>query len=396
MKLNRLKGKILKMTKKIFANFFLRRKVQFIKSELEVMEEDPQSYVANPLNAFILVKTLSFDIDEIQMSLEGNLNKFKKDVSDIKLPSSDFDGAVAGLLLLQTTYELKTKDLVNGIVDGIKVRSKLSNDQIFTLGYEIIDKNHQIGAEYLEIAKESSDGDFKMEILEILLDVYQGDGKFSKVSDILNEMMDMQPENENLRVFSSKFQNLDDIPEPNYQKHLEGSHWTALKEKKAYNQACMMNRNKNATESSKLYCKLHTTTAFTKIAPLKLEIANFLPFVAIFHDVISDDEIEILRNISRKRLIRAGVRNKTMSNYRIAKLAWLKDSEHEAIARITRRVADMSGLNVNTSELLQVQNYGIGGLYNLHFDFSAVGNDFNLRTGNRIATTLFYVRIKFN
>ena len=37
------------------------------------------------------------------------------------------------------------------------------------------------------------------------------------------------------------------------------------------------------------------------------------------------------------------------------------------------RVADVTGLNMETSEELQVSNYGIGGHYEPHFDFARVG-----------------------
>lgn len=52
----------------------------------------------------------------------------------------------------------------------------------------------------------------------------------------------------------------------------------------------------------------------------------------------------------------------------------------------------MSGFSLESSELLQVVNYGIGGFYETHFDYSPQDNlsdDFGF--GNRIATVLFYV-----
>lgn len=73
----------------------------------------------------------------------------------------------------------------------------------------------------------------------------------------------------------------------------------------------------------------------------------------------------------------------------------------------------MTGLNQETSEELQVVNYGIGGHYEPHYDFARVILTFllycaniikpffsqreetnafkSLGTGNRIATVLFYV-----
>lgn len=37
-----------------------------------------------------------------------------------------------------------------------------------------------------------------------------------------------------------------------------------------------------------------------------------------------------------------------------------------------QRVADVTGLNMETSEELQVSNYGIGGHYEPHYDFARV------------------------
>lgn len=81
--------------------------------------------------------------------------------------------------------------------------------------------------------------------------------------------------------------------------------------------------------------------------------------------------------ISFFQLKRATVQNyKTgeleTAHYRISKSAWLAESEHEVVERISRRVEDMTGLTTETAEELQVVNYGIGGHYEPHFDFARV------------------------
>ena len=86
---------------------------------------------------------------------------------------------------------------------------------------------------------------------------------------------------------------------------------------------------------------------------------------------------------------------KHLSPYsRISKTAWIKREEDDAIENIYKRVGAVTGLNMETSEELQVSNYGIGGHYEPHFDFARreETNAFtSLGTGNRIATWLFYV-----
>lgn len=85
-----------------------------------------------------------------------------------------------------------------------------------------------------------------------------------------------------------------------------------------------------------------------------------------------------------------------VSNYRISKAAWLNDDSHQCVADISRRVIDMTGLSLESAEELQVVNYGIGGHYDVHYDFALPGDlSFDaIDIGNRIATVLFYVMMK--
>ena len=66
--------------------------------------------------------------------------------------------------------------------------------------------------------------------------------------------------------------------------------------------------------------------------------------------------------------------NLETASYRISKTAWLRRDEDNAIEKIYQRVGDLTGLSMETSEELQVSNYGIGGHYEPHFDFARVRN----------------------
>jgi prolyl 4-hydroxylase len=158
----------------------------------------------------------------------------------------------------------------------------------------------------------------------------------------------------------------------------------------------MGKRVKNSTESSKLFCKFHSTNAFTKIAPFKLEIVNLQPFVGIFYNVLSDHESETLKKITFHKLKRGKVvatnGSYVFSKNRIAKIKFIYDDENEVVDAVNLRVADFSGLSVKTAEALQMQNYGIGGHYKMHHDFGKGEEEEEL--GDRVATALFYVSKK--
>lgn len=173
-------------------------------------------------------------------------------------------------------------------------------------------------------------------------------------------------------------------------------------ERKLYEQLCRGEQEPPIELRSQLVCRYATNghrSAFLRLAPLKLEEAYRQPDIVIYHDVMSDREIELIKHYARPRFRRATVQNyKTgeleFANYRISKSAWLKDTEHEVIRTVSQRVEDMTGLTMATAEELQVVNYGIGGHYEPHFDFARreERNAFkSLGTGNRIATVLFYV-----
>lgn len=175
---------------------------------------------------------------------------------------------------------------------------------------------------------------------------------------------------------------------------------------------------KNISELSKLSCRYHSASSFSKIAPFKLEIVNQLPFVGIIHEAISDNEIGFFKTKAKQNLFRAQIiaKNSTgiESSIRVAKLSFLFESYDatKTLKKVHDRVGDMFGLNMKSGELglinqiknqskftaesWQVQNYGIAGHYLLHHDFADAGMDFGMTTGNRIASALFYVKfVKF-
>lgn len=61
-----------------------------------------------------------------------------------------------------------------------------------------------------------------------------------------------------------------------------------------------------------------------------------------------------------------------ISKVRISNSGWLRDKEHEVVARVSRRAAHFTGLAMESAEDLQVAVYGLAGHYETHFDFSRV------------------------
>ncbi|XP_043465779.1 uncharacterized protein LOC122500757 [Leptopilina heterotoma] len=138
---------------------------------------------------------------------------------------------------------------------------------------------------------------------------------------------------------------------------------------------------------------------FLKIAPFKEEEIFLEPRILLLHDVISDKEIDIIKNLAKPKFATAGFRNVKSGSidvdptFRDTKTGWLLDSESIIVEDLSYRIRDMTQLNMETAEQLQVAYYDVGGHYRPHYDF-AVEEDIDLfkhlGTGNRIATVLFY------
>lgn len=73
----------------------------------------------------------------------------------------------------------------------------------------------------------------------------------------------------------------------------------------------------------------------------------------------------------------------------------MKDESHTAVSRLSERIAAATGLSLSSSEDLQVVNYGVGGYYSPHFDFSRDADggaaSWEGSTGQRLATWLIYL-----
>uniref|UniRef100_A0A673K6E3 procollagen-proline 4-dioxygenase n=1 Tax=Sinocyclocheilus rhinocerous TaxID=307959 RepID=A0A673K6E3_9TELE len=164
-------------------------------------------------------------------------------------------------------------------------------------------------------------------------------------------------------------------------------------EKRKYEQLCRgQGVRMTPRRQSRLFCRYYDNNRHPiyMIGPVKQEDEWDRPRIIRYHDIITEKEMEKVKELAKPRLRRATVHDPqtgklTTAQYRVSKSAWLAAYEHPVVDRINQRIEDITGLDVKTAEELQVANYGVGGQYEPHFDFGRLG------TGNRIATWLFYM-----
>ncbi|KAL7851301.1 hypothetical protein AOLI_G00216570 [Acnodon oligacanthus] len=124
-------------------------------------------------------------------------------------------------------------------------------------------------------------------------------------------------------------------------------------------------------------------------APVKEEEEWDEPPIMRYHNVVSEAEIEHLKNCSRPRLQRSEVNSKDnpVTLNRVSQSA--EPSEEDPVVfRVVQRLSDITGMDMESADLLEVLNYGIGGQFGPHYDTGKIDET---SYGYRIATIMIYL-----
>ena len=362
------------------------------------MDVDTEAFVSNPLNAFLLIKHLSLDTHQILQYVNDASDEFSRNTNDLILDIEELTGSVEAIDRLQTTYNLKTEDLANGIIDSDSYNMSLSVRDLFTIGTELqISEKHSRAVEYfIEALKRNQNlNDFleanDNEILTELLISYEILRDYEKTIIVIDELLklDSKKADEILSLKNLRKTYEEILKMEGNEKFVEPKESS---EEKVTRQLCNYQIFQSAAEKSKLCCKFESKSHFSKLSPFKVEEVHLDPLIVVYHEVVSNDEIEVLKKIAKPRF-ELPKESLSLSTDRTFKIAWLDDESHEIVSRLSKRVEHMTGLSVETAENLQIQQYSMGGFYKSHFYF-----DENLKThndGDRVATVLFYVSFNF-
>ncbi|KAF6739323.1 Rab3 GTPase-activating protein catalytic subunit [Oryzias melastigma] len=367
--------------------------------------EDPEGFLGHPVNAFKLVKRLNTEWAELESLVLTDMSDAF--ISNLTIQRQFFPndedqaGAAKALMRLQDTYQLETSIISSGQLPGSEdlPRSVLTVDDCYDLG-----KVAYSEADYFHT---------KLWMTQALRQLEQGEasstqGELLAALDFTKRLLELDPThqraNGNLKYFEyqlSKKKKAEQIDEEDQnQKGDQANEY--LPERRKYEQLC---RGQGALMTprrrSRLFCRYFNNQRHPNylIGPVKQEDEWDSPYIVRFHDIASEKEMEMVKELAKPRLRRATVHDPqtgklTTAQYRVSKSAWLGSHEHPVVDKINQRIEDITGLDVSTAEDLQVANYGVGGQYEPHFDFGRKDEPDafeELGTGNRIATWLLYM-----
>lgn len=116
----------------------------------------------------------------------------------------------------------------------------------------------------------------------------------------------------------------------------------------------------NKINDSRLKCRYIHYNPFLYISPVKEELMHIDPNIWMYHDVISDSQIEIMKKLATPRLQRAIVRNPITgvmetADYRVSKSSWIDDMEDPIFPYLTKLVESVTNLTLSTAESWQVE-----------------------------------------
>ena len=377
-------------------------------------------FVGNPLNSFKLIKKLTSEWEMLKDLIRGSADSFlqtigqERDMNYRLWPSDeDLNGAAIGLIRLQDTYKLSPSALARGVLNEVFYGPNLTSQDCFEVGRQSFNTGDFWHAnkwfqEALSLLETETYTDKEKDIAQVgILDYLAfsaySTGNLSRALEATREMVRIQPNHPrayNVGIYEAKVaeggareeDTVLELKEARANMDYLGS------DRQVYESLCRGEETMSLKEKSKMMCR-YTTGRHPAllIGPVKEEVVSLEPRIVIFHDLITDAEIQTVKALATPRFQRATIQNPLTgeletAHYRISVAAWLKENEHPAVASIYRRTAAVTGLNMESSEELQVSNYGIGGHYEPHLDFTREEELDHLDplTGNRIATLLMY------
>ncbi|KAL4640976.1 prolyl 4-hydroxylase subunit alpha-1-like isoform X1 [Arapaima gigas] len=413
--------------------------------------QDPEGFLGHPVNAFKLMKRLNTEWAELESLV-------LKDMTDVFISNltvqrqyfptdEDQTGAAKALLRLQDTYRLDTNTISTGDLPGVMHKSTMTAEDCFELGKIAYTETDYFHTELwmAQALKQLDEGEEstvdKVTVLDYLSYAIYQQGELERALELTKRLLEIDPEhsransNVNYFEFQLKKQRQAEAKKESKDQEKREKRETKTKTKKRHTKNPLPEREKyeqlcrgegirlTPRRQSRLFCRYYDNARNPRylLGPVKQEDEWDNPRIVRYHDIISESEIERVKELAKPRLRRATISNPitgvletahyriskrratvhdpqtgelTTAQYRVSKSAWLTSYEHPVVEKLNQRIEDITGLNMDTAEELQVANYGVGGQYEPHFDFGRKDEPDafkELGTGNRIATWLFYM-----
>ncbi|XP_064639928.1 prolyl 4-hydroxylase subunit alpha-2-like [Lineus longissimus] len=394
-------------------------------------QDSTVTYMAHPINIYHVIKRMVIDWPERVESLghvadiQGSralLDELLTITTGELWPRpTDFEGVTLQLISIQAVYLLDIVEFATGTLNGTRTEP-LTLDEIFSIGRFAYDRNLFYEASLWfrglgDCFKKGIKGEVATmkKALKNLASAYHRYENYIKSVEAINEALMYEPDDQSLKndlkYYVEKLEaarNEGKEPDKTLKLNPSGNEVPYRDSFDNYYALCREDIKRPPLYMKRLKCRWKKT--LVPYRPAKQEFLNIRPPVVLYHDVISDNEIEQVKNIAKRTMTKStlavpqGTGNTLNTNIRVSETSWIDDSRR-VIARISRRVQEITGLSTKLADVaphaeqMQVLNYGIGGMYQPRHDY--LNSDprrnrpkedpyFLNGAGDRIATWMFY------
>lgn len=329
--------------------------------------------------------------------------------SDDYPTNEDLSGAAQAFVRLQETYKLDPYDLSQGLIRNLQTSSKLSWESCYYLSKILFGLgDHCHAQQWLHVAKtkflEISNNN-QIQILEKFVIIAAGINDLDTTLELVDIILVLQPDHSSAKTTKLMIAQL-----PKSYRELarvkECKKADTIVSSETYEQyqaTCRDEITRSPAEIRNLTCSYESfKNSFLRLAPFRMEMISHEPSIALFHNVLSDREIENFHSIGvpelRRSRIGANEKQKKKSTIRTSHGAFLDYYTQPSLKSFLQTLQDLTGQTIIGSEKIQFANYGIGGHYQPHFDFfgKLTTGYANFEQGDRISTSMFYVGIFLN
>ncbi|XP_067632874.1 prolyl 4-hydroxylase subunit alpha-1-like [Eurosta solidaginis] len=263
-------------------------------------------------------------------------------------------------------------------------------DSVYTnAAKSILSEDTTLKSTNATLATKKSDVEEKMliDILEYLALAKYKMGKSEEAISYIQRILELNPEHafKDMEIYMSMKKQQNDA-DPDSLTALQNRTWFAN-----YTRLCQ-GKELQQKDFHKLSCTLDTLNhPLFILAPLKRELLLDDPEIVMYYGLLSEKQMLNILEESYLDMHRSQVGTGShikVRDVRISQHTWLSYNS-STLKYIYRTVSAISGYDLKNAEQMQVANYGIGGQYDPHHDYSL--DSFAGFIGNRIATHLFYI-----
>ncbi|XP_026848966.1 prolyl 4-hydroxylase subunit alpha-1 [Drosophila persimilis] len=392
----------------------LQEKVDNLKMYIDSLDrgmhenhKEREGFVSNPLNAFGLIRRLHQEWPKWQNYTKKPLGVAQLTAMEELLSKApepyDMTESLKSMDRIERAYDLPASHIARGLLQNKQYDTQLSVRDCLALAQHKYESGDYIRASmwYREALRHNGEPNAEI-INSVLGNPLDGvDLQFARTIVIRGlGLSDHSMSRETIHELASNFLNQSS---PRDVK-IFISHYLRQSDEQIGNELGTVQTPPTAHESgcrglfpkrTNLVCRYNsTTTPFLRLAPLKMEEVNHDPYIVMYHQVLSDREMEEMKQLARP--MTNGMSGSEMANLTepleiVARVAWLIEASPFR-ERLNLRIGDMTGFDVSDFKALQLANFGVGSYFKAHYDYRTERvNDLGVtELGDRTGSIIFY------